>query len=236
MEDSSVPRKGPVEGTNRILRELLRTPRFKKMVNVLLSQLDPENVALVVRTLVWEDPEFFLSLLGSAPALINMGVNGLAETCLQLGNFPTGLLASFLAQTTEELDAESLGETIGLTLLLALRIGEVDNPLLGSAGTDFATRFGKGLASSLAEGAAEEESASDLLLGKLMPALGTVASKLGEQAGREGSEINTLVKGLTEGVRTLASENPEFMRSFVAPLVEAGRLVLAAAEVAGEDK
>lgn len=108
-------------------------------------------------------------------------MNGLAETCLQLGNFPTGLLASFLAQTTEELDAEMLGETIGLTLLLALRIGEVDNPLLGRAGTDFATRFGKGLTSSLAEGAVEDESASDLLLGKLLPALGTMASKLGSR-------------------------------------------------------
>jgi hypothetical protein len=234
MEESSVPRRGPVEGTNRILRELLRTPRFKKTVNVLLSQLDPENVALVVRTLIWEDPEFFLSLLGSAPSLINMGVNGLAETCRQLGNFPTGLLASFLAQTTEELDAEKLGETIGLTVLLTLSIGEADNPLLGPAGTDFATRFGRGLASSMAEGAGEDESASDLLLGKLLPALGTMAQKLGEQAAREGSEINTLVSGLAEGIRTLASENPDFMRSFVVPLVEAGRLVLAEAEAAGE--
>jgi hypothetical protein len=74
MEATPVLRRGPIEGTSRVLRELIRTPRFKKTVGILIRELDPENAGLLVRTLMWEDPEFFLSLLGAAPDVINAGV------------------------------------------------------------------------------------------------------------------------------------------------------------------
>ncbi len=69
MSEEPIQPSGPIEGASRVLRELLRTPGFKKAVRTLITELDPENTALLVRTLMWEDPEFFLGLMGAAPSI-----------------------------------------------------------------------------------------------------------------------------------------------------------------------
>jgi hypothetical protein len=57
---------------------------------------------------------------------------------------------------------------------------------------------------------------------------------MGEQAARQGSEMNELVSIVVDGVKAIADRNPEFMKSIVVPLVEAGRQVLAEAESSDE--
>jgi len=235
MEEATIPRRGPIDGTGRILRELIRTPGFKKSVSALLSDLDPENTGMLIRTLVWEDPEFFLSLFGALPKVLNVLNEGLRELAVQLAVFPTATLADFLVDAMEEIDLETLGEGTALTLLVLLRAIEAGEGRIGEA----AGNLGRGFASGMAKAASEEQgggrNTSDLLLDTLVPMMSRAASRLGNEAAREGSETSKLVKGLVEGMRAVSKESPEFMQSMVVPLVEAGRQAIAGIEAAGEE-
>jgi len=230
MQDIPAPRKGPIEGTSRVLRELLRTPRFKTSVRIILRDLDPENAALLARTLMFEDPEFFLSLVGALPALVNATIAGIDEMAAQASNFPPGVLTGFIAGIVADIDANLLGRAAGQTLALSARLAATQDPALTEATKDFWEGVGQGISASLPEGAAAGEGAAGLLLDTLMPLLGSTVERLGSQAVKEGSEARRLVRGLADSMRAIAEENPEFMKAVVVPLVEAGREAIAQAE------
>lgn len=223
---------GPIEGTSRVLRELLRTPRFKASVGVLLRELDPENAGLLVRTLMWEDTGFTLSLLGAAPSLANALFFAADEFIGQASNFSPGMLAGFASGMIGQLDGRTLGHAIGRGLVLSARMAAVDDNGVAEAARGFWDGVGEGIASSLPEGAEAGEGAAGLLLDTVVPVVGAAVSRLGAEAVKEGSEARRLVAGLAAGMKAIASENPEFMRQVVVPLVEAGRQALAEAEAA----
>ena len=226
MIDAPIQPGGPIEGASRVLRELLRTPGFKKAVRMLVTELDPENTALLVRTLMWEDPEFFLGLMGAAPSIANTMVEGSLELTRQLSMFPPPLLAGFLAGIIEQLDGESLGEMIGTTLATFIRLSELGEESLAEASAGLRRGISRGLARSLS-GDEQAGSAADALLEKLLPLAASQVSRLGEEAKREGSDTARLVKGLAQGMKDIARDNPEFMEGVVAPMAEAWRASLA---------
>ncbi len=232
MEETSLPRRGPIEGTSRVVRELLRTPRFKKTVNILLSELDPENTGLLVKTLMWEDPELFLSLFGATPDIANVAINGLLELSRQLSNFPPGLLASFLSVLMEGLEMESLGTAVGKVRDLLVEVRDSGGQPLVDSLTDLLRRFARGATGFTPVSGAPSVSA-DKVVDSVLPVLASAAARFGGEAAREGSETSAAVKKLADGVRDIASRNPEFMKSVVAPLVEAGKAALAGTD-AGE--
>ncbi|MCJ7559535.1 hypothetical protein MUO79_02820 [Candidatus Bathyarchaeota archaeon] len=153
MSELPSPRNGPIEGTSRVLRELLRTPNFKKTVKILLNELDPENAGLLVRTAFWEDPEFFISLLGATPSLVNSMIEGTREFSTQMFSFPPRLLAGFMRGIIDDIDAESIGETAGNLLVLLSRTAGPQGDELGDARTRFWEGLGKGFKRSLGDGA-----------------------------------------------------------------------------------
>ncbi len=228
--DSQTVRRGPIEGTSRVMRELLRTPRFKAGVRIVLRDLDPENAALLVRTIMFEDPEFFLSLLAATPAFANALTAFLEEAVEQASLLPAGVVTGFMTGIVRDVDARGLGRTAGKALALCARLAAEPDEELRGATTAFWDGVGGGIAESLAGGAGAGEGAAGLLLDAFMPLLGSAVSRLGARAAREGSEARRLVRGVSRSVRAIADENPEFMTQIVVPLVAAGREVLARAE------
>lgn len=231
MEETTAKRSGPIDGTSRILRELLRTPRFKKSVNVLLSELDPENAAELVRTLMWEDPEFFLSLFAAVPDLANAVVAALLELSGQLGNFPPGLLASFLAIAVEKLDVEGLGRTVaGVSRLLA-GVRDGGGPEFTDALSGALKRFARGLTGVTP---AEDQPSVSLesAVIALIPVISSAVARFGSEAAREGSDANLAVARLAAAVEETAAANPLFVKSVALPLFEAGKQALRVAGAA----
>jgi hypothetical protein len=223
MGETEIPQKGPVEGTSRILRELLRTPAFKKAVNVVLSDLDPENAGLLAQALVWEDVGFFLSTMSSLPSALNVFIKFAEELVRQLGFFPPDLISSFVAAIIDGLDAEALGEGAGLLVMLLLEMRATENAELKEAGPKFVESLSRGMARTLDTGAGEGRSAGALLVEKLVPVLSDMASRAGETAAQKGSRTNELVKNISEGIQKVSSDNPQFMDSVVSPLLESWR-------------
>ncbi|NPV58028.1 MAG: hypothetical protein HPY75_00025 [Actinobacteria bacterium] len=91
-----------------LVRELIRTPGFKELLLIHLRDVNPENAAELVRTFIWEDVAFSMSVLGASPSLVNWVVELLLELGKQLNNFTLDILKDFIARLGKDLDTERL--------------------------------------------------------------------------------------------------------------------------------
>ncbi len=90
------------------LRELLRTPDFKEMLQIHLRDVNPENAAELVRVFLWEDPGFSLGLMAALPEILNWLVEAIATLGLEFEKIPTLMLKNFIEQLGAGLDLEQL--------------------------------------------------------------------------------------------------------------------------------
>jgi len=222
-------KKGIIDGSSRVLKELLRTPRFKETVRILEREWDPENAPALVRTLWEEDPEIFLGLAGALPSLGNAAVGALREILRHLSTFPPGMLSPFMAELVDEMDAEGLGEAAGLFLVLLARAAGEDEAF-GRAAAGWKEGIGKGFSTTLSGEGIEKEKIVKSLLVLAVSGLSALAATLAKEAAREDSQTAKTVGTLADQIREAAEKNPEFMTKIVRPLVEAGREALAAGE------
>jgi hypothetical protein len=139
----------------RLLHELLKSPKFKAELRILTGNIDPANAAGLVRTLLWDDVETFLGTTSAAPAMVNYLVQVAKELVAQLNTFPPAILIAFLTQVVKEVDFKAMEETVGEFRLLLERLTPVVEGLreassgvkgaVGIAGTaDAAGAAGKG--------------------------------------------------------------------------------------------
>ncbi|MEA3222907.1 MAG: hypothetical protein U9P49_07065 [Thermodesulfobacteriota bacterium] len=100
--------KGIIDAINRILRELLKKPVCKNTIRSVLNSIDPESARDLVKTLIWQDPELVLSLMGAAPSIINTIIKALDEVGLQIENFPPDLIQNFARAIVQDIDKETM--------------------------------------------------------------------------------------------------------------------------------
>ncbi|MGQ9757896.1 MAG: hypothetical protein ACUVRX_07015 [Actinomycetota bacterium] len=91
-----------------ILRELIRSPGFKELVNIHLRDLDPTSAREVVKAFLWEDVGFSMGVLGSSPRLVNWLAEALLELGIQLNNFTRDILRDFLSRMGKEIDLDTI--------------------------------------------------------------------------------------------------------------------------------
>ncbi len=105
--------KGVIDLADRILKELLKKPSFKDSVRTVLTNIDPESSPRLVRTLMWQDPEFFLGLISSLPTVVNAALSGIDELLIQLQEKMSPLLLhDFLRSMVSSVDRETLERII----------------------------------------------------------------------------------------------------------------------------
>jgi hypothetical protein len=101
--------RGIIDGANRILKVLLKRPVVKNNIRAVLSSVDSDNARELARTILWEDPEIVLSLMGAVPALANVLVRFLDEVIFQVREkFPPELLREFISAVVQDVDRESI--------------------------------------------------------------------------------------------------------------------------------
>lgn len=105
--------KGVIDLSDRILKELLKKPSFKDGVRTVLTNIDPESSRRLVRTLLWQDPEFSLSLISALPPVVNAALSGIDELLIQLQEKMSPLLLhDFLRSMASSVDRETLERII----------------------------------------------------------------------------------------------------------------------------
>ncbi len=222
--DNDAPKSGVIEGTSRVLRELMRTPRFRQTIRILLRELDPENVPALIRSIREEDPEMFLSLLASTPTFANIGIEGAKDILSYITALQPELFYSFVAEMAADLNAERMGETAALTLVLFLRIAKDKDEGLFKAAKGIKKGFAKGFEAQLvATGIKiDKEKWAEEILDLGLKTADKVADKLGKESEKKNSKTKKLVNQLAEGMTRIAKNNPEFIDNVVHPLLEAG--------------
>ncbi len=195
---------GVLEGSSRVLRELLRAPRTRQSLAVLLDQLDPGNAGLLVDALT-DDPGLNMDLVVSTPAVANATTVLLHRLLTQLASAPPELIRELAPKLIGEIDARRLGQTVGLALALGLRATDSDD---GDAALE---ALGEGIGEGLRTALEASELPPDDVL------------RRGVRWGLGKSVV------AAEPLQRLAREEPDFVREKVGPLARALREV---AEVA----
>ncbi len=195
--------KGLVDAADRILGELVRTPKFKEAVIILLNSIDPPAARRLVRTFMWGDPGLLMSIMGSLPALINTTSEALAELAAQMNSMPGPLLQDFLNQVFAGIDGSAAGEAAGGLVKMALSLDLSDKEggiakSLSRLGDDFARAYA---------GAAGP--------GALTSRLETWVAGVAERAGDKTSSTYALIQAAGKAV----ADNPAFAENVLKPLL-----------------
>ncbi|MBN1365634.1 MAG: hypothetical protein JW976_12560 [Syntrophaceae bacterium] len=110
MEEAN---KGVIDLADRVLRELLKKPGFKETIRTVLQNIDPDSSRRFVQTLMWQDPEFFMALLGAVPSIVNSLIQGVDEALIQINEkFPSQLLHDFMKPLVLSIDKKAMENII----------------------------------------------------------------------------------------------------------------------------
>lgn len=217
--DSSNPE--PTEGAGmgagaRVLREIIRTPAFMEIIKTNMASIDPEFARAAVRTLLWQDVNLSLGMLGQSPVVVNYLVEALLELGRQLNQFPSSLLEQFLLQLGDEIDSGALSD-------LPAVYGEVLGNVISSS-PDVRDRIAGGLVSSINVALRAANAVMELMEGDGGVSPPAAASSI------DAAELGRAVTLSARLVNRQASRNPYFLRD-VFRSVEWREVLLAALAV-----
>ncbi len=168
----------------RLLRELLRSPKFKTELKMIFSGIDPSSGPGLIRTAFWEDVETFMGFVSSVPSILNLAVLMLREMAVQLDSFPPEMLNNFIYQVLGGIDGRAMGE-------MAAHLGGILTKIL-------TTEAGKATTSAIAAdvqaGLASAGTDGDGFLG-------TLAQSLGEALAKNPQFVERVLRPVTYGVR-----------------------------------
>lgn len=205
---------GSIDALDRVMQELLKTPKFKEGVKIFLKSIDPQSTPGLVKTLMWQDPEIFLAVAGVAPDIVNSAILGGNELINQTEKLPPPLLAEFLSAFITKLNGEALGELLSSLIDLYSNTRELENDSLKSAAENFHDSLKEGLGK-------EGGGAYATILTLLQPMIKEQIANLAKEAKEEKSETALLIKGLSQTIREAVKENPDFLTHVYTPLTEA---------------
>lgn len=188
----------------RVMKQLLRTPAFKDLLTLSMSDADPADTRELVKTLLWEDSAVSFSFMGSLPRDVNFLIVFLDEMGRQLQNLPPEMLREFVTQMAENLDKETLKSLPGAyTPLLNTLVWE-----------DPATR------QHIRDGALESLNAMMRVFAGAMdnlPQTKIREEEKGEQADEsvelDPEALGELINSLFKWMGSVAGEDPETIRA-----------------------
>lgn len=196
-----IEKKGIVDGADRIAGELLRNPKFKQSLIILLSSIDPQSARGLVRTLFWEDPEILLSIMGALPNLVNTAIETFAEIAEQVKSMPAPILQQLAGLVIKKIDGFTLGEAAGNLASIDLGLAEEGSTIVD--GLDNLRReFKNGY---------RESGGEELLLSRL----GGWMEKTAVEARDKSSSTYALI----QGIRRALEENPDFVEHVLKPIL-----------------
>lgn len=148
MENSAVMPAG-----DGVMKEVLSTPFVKDIIRNNLQNIKTDKTHPLVNTLIWQDPEVILSVLGSIPPVVNSCTGALAEAGKQINEkFSPELLRDYVASILNDIDAEEWKALAEAYVTLGKNLWEVSpefREALGKAITEEAPPLiGKGISSA----------------------------------------------------------------------------------------
>lgn len=190
-------RPGWLDAANRVLKQLLRSPRFKADVRSLLNQIDPGYAAGLVKTAVWTDPSISMAALAALPRAANALILGAEALVTQSERFPPALLANFLRDSLGQIKLQTLGRVAGRVTGLSLKLAVEQQDWPGLA-RQYTTGFASALPpEALADGVVE-------------------AAALAERIARDHPDW---IRALAGAIQRTVEQHPTLVDEVLAPLL-----------------
>ncbi|MBN1290153.1 MAG: hypothetical protein JXA49_11020 [Actinobacteria bacterium] len=127
MEEEIREQNGPIGAMAKVSRELINTPMFKKQIQLILNELDPENIPSLIHTLIWEDPDFFLQMIDTTSAVINILIEVYCELIRNISQFQAPVLIETISSIAKRIDVKTIGESVGIGQMLLADIVNMAN-------------------------------------------------------------------------------------------------------------
>lgn len=193
MEEEIREQNGPIGAAAKISRELVNTPMFKKQIQLILNELDPENIPSLIHTLIWEDPDFFLQMIGTSSAIVNILIEVSCELMRNISQFQAPVLIETISSVAKRIDMKTVGEGMGIAQTF---LSDVVN--MANSNPEVAETIG-GLGKSAVEGYKEALSSS---------------GKAPGESFNPATLLNLAIKGYTMLLQNMTQlETPAFMDS-----------------------
>jgi hypothetical protein len=91
-----------------VIKEILATPFVKEIIRESINSAKASSSAQMVRDLMWQDMEFFFSLIATIPLVINSVIAVLSELGYQIDEkIEPGLLKDYMAEVIGEIDTDN---------------------------------------------------------------------------------------------------------------------------------
>ena len=101
-----VKKKGILDLTARIGGHLLANSKIKGIIKILENNIDSENAEELAKVIVRSDIEFFISIIGIVPKIVNTEIIFINTIVKELKRLPPELIDNFFAILTENIDNE----------------------------------------------------------------------------------------------------------------------------------
>lgn len=136
-----------------VMKEVLSTPFVKDLIRSNLQNIKPDKTHPLVKTLMWQDPEVFLSILGAIPPVVNSCTGALAEAGKQINEkFSPELLKNYIGSILNDIDTEELKALAEAYVALGKNLWDVSpefREIVGKVITEDAPPLiGKGISSA----------------------------------------------------------------------------------------
>jgi hypothetical protein len=136
-----------------VMKEVLSTPFVKDLIRSNLQNIKPDKTHPLVKTLMWQDPEVFLSILGAIPPVVNSCTGALAEAGKQINEkFSPDLLRDYVGSILKDINTEELKTLAEAYATMIKNLWEVSpefREAVGNAITEDAPPLiGKGISSA----------------------------------------------------------------------------------------
>lgn len=136
-----------------VMKEVLSTPFVKDLIRVNLQNIKPDKTHPLVRTLIWQEPEVVLAILGSIPSAVNSCTGALAEAGRQINEkFSSDLLRDYVGSILKDIDTEELKGLVQAYIALGKNLWDASpefREMVGKALTEEAPPLvGRGITSA----------------------------------------------------------------------------------------
>jgi hypothetical protein len=144
---------GGARQNGSIIQEIIATPFIKQMFRESLNSARASSASELIKNIMWQDMDLFLSLIASSPLIVNSLVNALSEAGRQLDDkFEPKMLKEYLGGVLDEIDTASFSrmlETYGGIVSKLMERDDVRDSVMKSIRETIAASLGRGVNTAL---------------------------------------------------------------------------------------
>lgn len=201
MEQNTGETKMPSSEAAGIYKDMINASLLKKLINLFLTELNPDNIPEMIHNIVWEDPDTFLQMIGTSSAFLNIVFTAVREIIRNVSEFQAPVLADTMSNVAKRLNVASVGESAGLAQMLItdMMLLSASNPEIAEAAGQMGRDVLRGyLEAFSSRGADAEQYTTELVRLALKTGIDTVSYMLRNLSKFQVSSVAAVASDLTD--------------------------------------